>query len=317
MFWTIIITMILLVLIILLRPLFLSYDRELNTESSEKELLHIRLRELETDIANHVIDEQQAVLIRRELEEESRHLDTETSRQGETDNSQLTRNGYRTEIILIVLLFPLSVTGLYLWLGSPVMGTSSFAQNASISSIDVQNMIQQLESHLDAHPEDTRGWVILSHYYLATGKEQEANNILTTLSQMSISGPQAEEPADTREKVIMAKISLAPFLMKDIEPTDTLFIYAQAIDGPPMPIVAMKYEAKELPLQVKLDDEFSIRQDRRLSAFDYVILTARISRSGDPTPQSGDLMGRLQQVEVGKTEVVELEIDQKIPLEIK
>ena len=165
------------------------------------------------------------------------------------------------------------------------MGTSSFAQYTSISSIDVQNMIQQLESHLDAHPEDTRGWVVLSHYYLATGKEQEANDILAILSQISISGQQAEEPGDTKDKVIMAKISLAPSLTKDIEPTDTLFIYSQAIDGPPMPITAIKYEAKELPLQVRLDDELSIRQDRRLSAFDYVILTARISRSGDPTPQ--------------------------------
>jgi len=313
MFWTIIVIMILLVLIILLRPLFLSYDRVTNTASSEKELLQLRLWELETDIANRVIDEQQAVLIRQELEEESRRLDAETSGQGATDNNQLTKNGYRAEIIFIVLLFPLSVTGLYLWLGSPDMGTSSFAQYTSISSIDVQNMIQQLESHLDAHPEDTRGWVVLSHYYLATGKEQEANDILATLSQISISDPQAEEPGDTTDKVIMAKISLAPSLTKDIEPTDTLFIYAQAIDGPPMPITAIKYQAKDLPLQVRLDDELSIRQDRRLSAFDYVILTARISHSGDPTPQSGDLMGRLQQVAVGKTDLVELVIDQKIP----
>ena len=313
MFWSIIVIMILLVLIILLRPLFLSYDRVKNTASSEKKLLQLRFWELETDIANRVIDEQQAVLIRQELEEESRRLDAETSGQGATDNYQLTRNGYRAEIIFIVLLFPLSVTGLYLWLGAPDMGTSSFAQYTSISSIDVQNMIQQLESHLDAHPEDTKGWVVLSHYYLATGKEQEANDILTTLSQISISGPQAEEPGDTTDKVIMAKISLAPSLTKDIEPTDTLFIYAQAIDGPPMPITAIKYQAKELPLQVRLDDELSIRQDRRLSAFDYVILTARISHSGDPTPQSGDLMGRLQQVAVGKTDLVELVIDQKIP----
>jgi cytochrome c-type biogenesis protein CcmI len=313
MFWTIIVIMILLVLIILLRPLFLSYDRVTNTASSEKELLQLRLWELETDIANRVIDEQQAVLIRQELEEESRRLDAETSGQGATDNNQLTKNGYRAEIIFIVLLFPLSVTGLYLWLGSPDMGTSSFAQYTSISSIDVQNMIQQLESHLDAHPEDTRGWVVLSHYYLATGKEQEANDILATLSQISISGQQAEEPGDTTDKVIMAKISLAPSLMKDIKPTDTLFIYAQAIDGTPMPIAAIKYEAKELPLQVRLDDELSIRQDRKLSAFDYIILTARISHSGDPTPQSGDLMGRLQQVAVGKTDMVELVIDQKIP----
>jgi cytochrome c-type biogenesis protein CcmI len=312
MFWTIIVIMILFVLIILLRPLFLSYDRVKKTRTSEKELLQLRLWELETDIANRVIDEQQAVLIRQELEEESRRLDAETSGQGGTDNNQLTKNGYRAEIIFIVLLFPLSVTGLYLWLGSPDLGTS-FAQYTSISSIDVQNMIQQLESHLDAHPEDTRGWVVLSHYYLATGKEQEANDILATLSQISISGSQAGESGDTKDKVIMAKISLAPSLMKDIKPTDTLFIYAQAIDGTPMPIAAIKYEAKELPLQVRLDDELSIRQDRKLSAFDYIILTARISHSGDPTPQSGDLMGRLQQVAVGKTDMVELVIDQKIP----
>jgi len=261
MFWTIIVIMILFVLIILLRPLFLSYDRVKKTRTSEKELLQLRLWELETDIANRVIDEQQAVLIRQELEEESRRLDAETSGQGATDNNQLTKNGYRAEIIFIVLLFPLSVTGLYLWLGGPDLGTS-FAQYTSISSIDVQNMIQQLESHLDAHPEDTRGWVVLSHYYLATGKEQEANDILATLSQISISGLQAGESGDTKDKVIMAKISLAPSLMKDIKPTDTLFIYAQAIDGTPMPIAAIKYEAKELPLQVRLDDELSIHFDR-------------------------------------------------------
>ena len=143
MFWSIIVIMILLVLIILLRPLFLSYDRVKNTASSEKKLLQLRFWELETDIANRVIDEQQAVLIRQELEEESRRLDAETSGQGATDNYQLTRNGYRAEIIFIVLLFPLSVTKILPYLSKAMScGRKNVSPSLVFSSVLIKRPLE-------------------------------------------------------------------------------------------------------------------------------------------------------------------------------
>ena len=56
-----------------------------------------------------------------------------------------------------------------------------------------------------------------------------------------------------------------------------------------MPLAVVRHTLNELPLTVTLTDDQAMMEDLKLSAFDEVIVGARISLSGDPIARAGDL----------------------------
>ena len=48
---------------------------------------------------------------------------------------------------------------------------------------------------------------------------------------------------------------------------------------------------RDLPLEFALDDSMAMAPGMRLSAYARVVVGARVSKSGQPTPQAGDLQG--------------------------
>jgi len=90
---------------------------------------------------------------------------------------------------------------------------------------------------------------------------------------------------------LQGTVRLAPELASKISPTDTLFVYARAAEGPAMPLAVLRGRAADLPLKFSLDDSMAMSPAMKLSAFPKVVVTARISKSGSATPQSGDLQG--------------------------
>jgi cytochrome c-type biogenesis protein CcmH len=69
----------------------------------------------------------------------------------------------------------------------------------------------------------------------------------------------------------------------------TLFIYAKAADSPGPPLAVLRTTVGAWPVSFRLDDSMAMMPSRRLSQFDRVVVEARISRSGQATPASGDL----------------------------
>ncbi len=101
--------------------------------------------------------------------------------------------------------------------------------------------------------------------------------------------------------------------MQKVRPGDTLFIYAKAASGPPMPIAIQKLQASALPITVTLTDGMGMMPSMNLSQFPKVIISARISRSGNAIAQSGDLQAVSPVIDVGQRATVELSIDQVVP----
>jgi cytochrome c-type biogenesis protein CcmH len=58
-----------------------------------------------------------------------------------------------------------------------------------------------------------------------------------------------------------------------------------------MPLAVLRRQAKDMPLQFKLDDSMAMQQQVKLSSFDQVVVVARVSKSGSPMAQPGDLQG--------------------------
>ncbi len=107
-------------------------------------------------------------------------------------------------------------------------------------------------------------------------------------------------------------VDLAPELRSKASPEDTVFIFARAVSGPPMPLAVVRKQVRDLPVTVVLDDSMAMMPAARLSGFDRVYVGARISKGGGATPQSGDLQGRSEAVAPAETPSVRLVIDQEV-----
>ena len=107
-------------------------------------------------------------------------------------------------------------------------------------------------------------------------------------------------------------MQLSPALAARVAPGDTVFIFARAAQGPRMPLAILRHKAGELPIRFTLDDSAAMAADLRLSKFAQVVVGARISRSGNATPQSGDLVGQAGPLATGGAPVT-LTIDSVQP----
>jgi cytochrome c-type biogenesis protein CcmH len=120
-------------------------------------------------------------------------------------------------------------------------------------------------------------------------------------------------PTTSATTQLQVKVSLAPALQNQIKPTDTLFIYARATEGSPIPLAILKKTASELPITVTLNDTLAMVPSIKLSHFKIVTVLARISTSGLATVQSGDLLGQVTQVQLETTKSVAVEINEIVP----
>jgi cytochrome c-type biogenesis protein CcmH len=121
--------------------------------------------------------------------------------------------------------------------------------------------------------------------------------------------PAAAAPAAGR---VAGKVDLSPGLKGKVEPTDTVFVFARAAEGPRMPLAILRRQVKDLPFEFALDDSMAMAPNMKLSSFPDVVVGARVSRSGNATPESGDLEGLSKPVKVGATGVAIL-IDSALP----
>ncbi|WP_018608450.1 c-type cytochrome biogenesis protein CcmI [Uliginosibacterium gangwonense] len=102
------------------------------------------------------------------------------------------------------------------------------------------------------------------------------------------STPVAVAPALTAT----GQVSLAPALKAKAAPEDAVFIFARNPAGGP-PLAAMRFKVADLPLEF----DFSKAQSMMgASPQGKVVIAARISKSGNATPNSGDLQGKSVEV---------------------
>ena len=100
----------------------------------------------------------------------------------------------------------------------------------------------------------------------------------------------AEGKAAAQAGALRGTVKLSPQLASRVSPGDTVFIFARAAQGPPMPVAVLRRKAGDLPVDFALDDSMAM-VGRKLSDFPSVVVGARISKSGNATPQPGDLQG--------------------------
>jgi cytochrome c-type biogenesis protein CcmH len=116
----------------------------------------------------------------------------------------------------------------------------------------------------------------------------------------------AEAPAAASVRV---HVSLAPELRDRVDADDTVFIFARAPGGPPMPLAVVRRRVGDLPATVTLDDGDALMPGPAISARETVAVVARVSRSGDATARPGDLEAQAHTAAVTGGDTVSLVID--------
>ena len=135
--------------------------------------------------------------------------------------------------------------------------------------------------------------------------QSEQARVITAL----VSRTSGEVSSEVTGPYLDVRIELSPELAATLDGTETVFIYARAVDGPPMPLAAVRRLASELPMAVRLDETTSMTGALTLSSATQVVVGARVSRSGTVTPTSGDLQGLSDPLEVSANPPVTVVID--------
>lgn len=128
----------------------------------------------------------------------------------------------------------------------------------------------------------------------------------------SAAAPAAAPKAAAGTAKVVVQVELADALRAQAKPDDAVFIFARANQGPPMPLAAVRMQVKDLPTTVTLDDSRAMMPSRKLSSQQRVTIGARVSKSGGPIAQAGDLQGSVANVPVTSGETVKVVIDQQV-----
>lgn len=91
---------------------------------------------------------------------------------------------------------------------------------------------------------------------------------------------------------LTGEVSLSPALAARVAAGDTLFVFARAAVGQRMPLAIVRRPVGTWPAVFALDDGMAMAPNLKLSGFAQVVVSARVSRSGNATPQPGDLVGQ-------------------------
>jgi cytochrome c-type biogenesis protein CcmH len=116
-----------------------------------------------------------------------------------------------------------------------------------------------------------------------------------------------------RRAEVKIRVSISDELKLRLKDDDVVFVLAKAETGPVMPLAAMKIMAKDLPVDVILNDSQGMVPGLALSNFEQVQVIARVAKGGQPMASSGDLQGIVQPVMVKSDDTVDLVIDQIVP----
>lgn len=186
---------------------------------------------------------------------------------------------------------------------------------------------------LHDQPDHQGALLMLGVGSLRGGDRETALAVLTHLQELRAAAPSqdpSDSQADQRIAQLLAEagsepsaaatgtrfeieVTLAPELARTIPADATVFVFARALQGPPMPVAAIRRPAGQFPLHVTMTDADSLSPQRLLSQQDALVLQAKISRTGSATPASGDWEAVAVPVEKGSQGVVRLRISQVRP----
>ena len=129
----------------------------------------------------------------------------------------------------------------------------------------------------------------------------------------AVSEPITQAPPATAEDGLLVEVALDAELFDQASANDSVFIYAKAAAGPPMPLAVARMRVADLPTKVALNDSMAMMPQMKLSSFERVLVGARVSKSGQAIPQSGDLQSPEVETSSNSNDSIRIVINQQRP----
>jgi cytochrome c-type biogenesis protein CcmH len=110
----------------------------------------------------------------------------------------------RATLAAAIVLLPFGAGSVYLSLGSPrlVPVAMNAATDGQPLPSGIENTVAEVETYLDSHPKNGRGWELLAPVYLRLGRFDDA--VRARRNALEIFGPDAARLGDLGEAMVMA-----------------------------------------------------------------------------------------------------------------
>lgn len=240
----------------------------------------------------------------------------------------LIKRGDRFGIAGFGAVLSVFAVGLYLFVGSPQAASLDYSDYAGDTverrstaqhrkpAASVASLVDGLAERLNNDGRvstDGKSWLLLARSYSHLGRLPEATEAYDRAAALGEYDEElatlAGDPVAASGAQLRGKVSLSTNAQNTVLPTDTVFVFARAINGPPVPVAATQRRASELPFDFVLSDRQSISPDAMLSGFETVAVTARISRPGVATPALKDLKATSPEITVTSGDHINLIIE--------
>jgi cytochrome c-type biogenesis protein CcmH len=217
--------------------------------------------------------------------------------------------------------------------------STSQQQSGQANAGSLDDVTQKLAARLAAKGGSDNEWKLLAESYdymgltaeakaarahVASAAPSDANSSVT--DEPAVSSEQMAAVADALDSrpaaarnstsTSIAEISGTVEVVSKLAPRAaagaTLFIYAKQPNAPGPPLAVLRMQAEHWPVAFTLNDANAMVPGRNLSNAQNVQIEARISKSGDALPQSGDLVGSVTSVNPRSGHAVKISIDREI-----
>jgi cytochrome c-type biogenesis protein CcmH len=138
-----------------------------------------------------------------------------------------------------------------------------------------------------------------------TPQQQELINIVAQLGNENIESnqPTEKQPEEQSDLKINVVVSLTNnFDISKTDPNDTVFVFATAKNGPPAPLAVKRLTVADLPATITLTEQDAMLPQMNISKFDDIILSAKISKTGNPTDKTGDINSQVISLNMSQLE---------------
>ena len=143
------------------------------------------------------------------------------------------------------------------------------------------------------------------------GSTAEVQTLIERLRAQHPDLPEATQQLAVASTGLNVAVTLDAQMMSQVAADDLVFIYAKAASGPPMPLAAKRLKVSDLPIQVTLSDNDAMMPQMKMSSFDQIIVGARVSKTGNPIAQAGDLFNESATIQhKGYADTVQININQ-------
>jgi len=170
------------------------------TGGSEAAVYRDQLAEIDRDLAAGLIGSAEADAARVEI---SRRLLADAERGGKLPPRTNVRHR-RAAAVLSLVGLPLVALAIYLPLGSPRLGDFPLSARARLPDAGqpLENLVAQVEQHLEKNPSDGRGWTVLAPVLAQLGRYGDA--VRAYRNSITYDGESAERRADLGEVMTAA-----------------------------------------------------------------------------------------------------------------